>query len=223
MKTHFVYTWSIGNVVFYVGQGKHQPKGKDRTKYRRMWDNHTNRSGVLAACQTYANELRQAGTPHVTTLVADDLTKSEADALERQLVMAHGKLCDGTGTLVNIVDGGNANLSDSLEWRSRCNAAMSTDEYKSKMSDITKKRLNTPETKAIWLAKFQTDAVREKIRAVQAAVNGKQIEWQGTRYRSKKELARTIGISSQLLNFRLQRGIPLDLEPSKSNRRGTDF
>lgn len=47
--------------------------------------------------------------------------------------------------------------------------------------------------------------------------NRKEIEYNGVVYISKKELARFLGISSQLLNYRIKNNIPVDLIPNKSN------
>lgn len=63
----------------------------------------------------------------------------------------------------------------------------------------------------------------ERMRSKQADISGKPIEYKGIVFRSKKELARHLGISSQLLSFRLRKDIPLDLVPSKSNRRNKEF
>lgn len=48
--------------------------------------------------------------------------------------------------------------------------------------------------------------------------NRKEIEFNGTIFKSKKQLARFLGISSQLLNYRLTNNIHLDLIPDKAYR-----
>ena len=48
--------------------------------------------------------------------------------------------------------------------------------------------------------------------------NRKEIEWKGHTFKSKKQLARFLGISSQLLNYRLSNNIQLDLIPDKTYR-----
>ena len=51
----------------------------------------------------------------------------------------------------------------------------------------------------------------------------KSITVDGVEYYSKREAARKLGISRQLLKYRLNAGIPLSLNVSHGNRRGTDF
>ena len=88
---------------------------------------------------------------------------------------------------------------------------------------VTLDRFNDPIKKAEWYNKFNTPEVIEKLKQIHSELNGIKIIHNGIEYRSKKELSRFLGISSQLLNYRIKNNIPLDLIPDKSNRRNKEF
>ena len=106
--------------------------------------------------------------------------------------------------------------SDKIKEAHRVNDTFNAS-YRAKKAIETTERLNDPIRKAEWYAKFATDETREKIKQVQSDIKGVKIVWNGIEYRSKKELARHLGISSQLLNYRLTNNIALDLIPDKAN------
>lgn len=91
------------------------------------------------------------------------------------------------------------------------------EEERIKQSLATKTAWTTAEYKEAFWAGFDTEEVREK-RLISAKKQGTIIVFNGNEYYSKKELARQLGISSQLLNYRLQNNIPLDIKPFKGNK-----
>lgn len=118
--------------------------------------------------------------------------------------------------------------------KERWKNAITSEEYKEKQSIIQRKRYEsqeerekqsistkkTMETEEYWNAfweGFDTEEVRIK-RLENAKKQGKPIIFKDVEYYSKKELARQLGISSQLLNYRLENNIPLDFKPYKGNK-----
>ena len=89
MKNYIVYIHvnNKSNEVFYVGLGK---MGRHREKLKRSseWNDIVKSDGF---------------TPIV---IFDDLTLDEADELERFLIAEYGRVCEGTGKLVNKTSGG---------------------------------------------------------------------------------------------------------------------
>ena len=45
-------------------------------------------------------------------IVKNDLSEGEAYDLERELIRKYGKVCDGTGTLLNVTDGGSLDFGE---------------------------------------------------------------------------------------------------------------
>lgn len=219
--------------LFYVGQGTHQ----ENSRYPRAYAIHLdcNQTGRISYAQKKANKLARLGSPHVVEILYDDLTQAEADYMEKTLISRLGRKHIRTGILYNLSAGGDINPMKDPLVKSRHYAVTQTQEfsnaikagqtkadtfnadYRAKKSIETTERLNDPVRKAEWYSKFATPENREKIKRVQSDLKGIKLEWQGLEYRSKKELARFLGISSQLLNYRLKNNIPLDLVPDKGN------
>lgn len=240
MNNHFIYAWKLPNgTPFYIGQGTHQVNSRCHRAYITHLDD--GQSGRISYAQKKANKLARLGTPHIVEILHDDLTADEADNIEKELIAIHGRKHIGTGILYNLSAGGDINpmrdqtvrekhysitqtkeFSDKVKEGQR-KANTFNEEYRAKKSEETRARLNDPVKKAEWYSKFSSQEVREKIKQVQAEVSGVKIKHNGIEYRSKKELARFLGISSQLLSYRLSNNIPLDINPSKSNRKGKDF
>jgi len=89
-RSHYVYIHrckAIGT-AFYVG------KGKGKRAYAT-----TNRSG------DWNDHVANLKDGYEVEIEKDNLTEMEAGDLERELIAKHGKLLDGTGTLVNRTDG----------------------------------------------------------------------------------------------------------------------
>lgn len=242
MNHHYIYVWKEQGIAgsglpFYVGQGTHQSHARYPRAYAKHLD--SNQKGRLSYAQKKANKLARLGVPHIVEILHDNLTQSQADEIEIQLVARLGRKVNNTGILYNISGGGDVNPMHDADIRAKHLAIMQSNEhreaFKVKISHIfteayreaksaeTRERLNDPVKKAAWYAKFNTPETIERMRSKQADISGKPIEYKGIVFRSKKELARHLGISSQLLSFRLRKDIPLDLVPSKSNRRNKEF
>lgn len=103
-KKYYVYNHvTLTGEVFYVG------KGTDRRAWAtngrsRFWKKVANKHG------------------YNVVIVQDDMTEDDAFALEIDLIAQHGRRDKGTGTLVNLTDGGEGpsgrvNLSEKTKWR----------------------------------------------------------------------------------------------------------
>ena len=168
-------------------------------------------------------------------ILADNLTQDEADTMEKKLILLYGRKHIKTGILYNLSEGGDINPMKDPSVKSRHYEVTQTKEFSDKVKEGLKianvfndeyrnkkrlemtKRLNDPIKKAEWYSKFTDPVNIEKMRQVQSDAKGVKLEWCGVAYRSKKELARFLGISPQLLNYRLNNNIPLDLVPDKGN------
>ena len=86
-------------VPFYVGKGSGR---RHRKHLFETWNNTTNQlrlSKILS--------IRAAGQEPLIEIVASNLTESEALECERSLISTYRKIIDGSGTLTNVLDGGN--------------------------------------------------------------------------------------------------------------------
>ncbi len=240
----FVYTWSIRNedgtlTPFYVGQGVQKQHNTQLSKYARAYVRHLEgANGKVSPAQIFADYLASIENPHVVDIVADNLSEADALSLEKELIAKYGRKCVGEGELLNVTAGGETNPMHEEHVRELHLIACRSEEHRKRISEASKNRSQEyiekqraiqtafyadPKWKAGWYDKTYTPEVREKIKAVQSDINGVKIEHNGVTYRSKKELARVLGISSQLLNYRITNNIPLDVTPSKANRKGKDF
>ncbi len=232
---HYIYAWidPNTNLPFYIGQGKYQSKAK----YARAYAKHFNSNTRLAYCQNKANKLARLGTPHLVEILYDNVTQSIANELEESLIFIYGRRNTGTGILCNLTDGGETNPMNCEIIRKKHLYAVNMPAHIANKSAKAKAnslkpgwlewnrkmmtdKMNDPVYYESWYKKFTSNENIEKLRATHG---GNEIELNGVRYRSVRELARHLGFSPQLLRFRLKRGIPLDLTPSKSNRKGKDF
>lgn len=234
-NNHFIYAWvdPITNSPFYIGQGKHQP----RSKYARAYAKHFNRTRKNAYCQNKADKLSRLGNPHKVEILYDNLTIEMANELEESLICIYGRINNGTGILTNLSDGGEVNPMNDPIIRKKQLEAVNSPEHRANKSakskansqrpewiewnrNMMKAKMNDPEYYSKWYDKFTSEENIEKLRSTHI---GHSIEFNGKIYRSKRELARFLGISSQLLLFRLKNNIQLDLIPDKANRKGKDF
>ena len=238
MNDHYIYVWKEAGVAgsglpFYIGQGKYQPK----SKYARANAPHWNSDKRLAYCQNKANKLARLGTPHVVEILYDGISQDEANRLEVLLIKRLGRLNIGTGILTNLSDGGEINPMNCPITRQKQLDAVNTPEHRANKSAKSKanslkpgwlewnrqmmtEKMNDPEYRAEWYSKFTSEENIEKLRSTHG---GTKILHNGVEYRSIRGLARFLGISSQLLRFRIKNNIPFDLVPNKANRKGKDF
>lgn len=194
---HYVYAWKEPNgTPFYIGQGT---KEFDRVeKYRRAYSNrHYFRNGVASYAQNKANKLAKLGTPHVVEILFDDLTQSEADNIEKELIIKYGRVCEGTGSLCNISEGG--------DFRPHKDPIVYERWLKAKRAK-TAEIMNDPDQHEKW-----------KNALVEA--NGKKITHDGIEYPSITELAKKLDISPITLSHRIRNNI--DLQKPVANRRTT--
>lgn len=237
MNNHYIYVWKEAGVAgsglpFYIGQGKHQ-----RSKYVRAHAIHWNANKRLAYCQNKANKLAKLGTPHVVEILYDNLSIEEANRLEILLIKRLGRINIGTGILTNLSDGGEVNPMNCPIVRQKQLDAVNSPEHRANKSAKSKanslkpgwlewnrnmmtEKMNDSEYYSEWYSKFTSEENIEKLRSTHG---GNKISHNGIEYRSIRELARFLGISSQLLRFRIKNNIPYDLTPSKANRKGKDF
>lgn len=241
-REYYIYVWRLPglddqNNIFYVGRGKYMKGILEKTRCARAYAIHNRVSNskkrILAYCQLKANKLRLEGTPHIVEILRHNLTKHEADEIEIALIKTLGRKFNNTGLLYNISEGGDVNpMNDeniknifnvSVKNVDRSNQSMLMKKKMSipcereKLSKLTFENMNNPEYKRIWLEKVKSTDNIEKIRQVHSDLNGIKIEHNNIIFKSKKELARYLKISSQLLNFRLKNNIPIDALVNKGN------
>ncbi len=99
-RSYYVYLHidKATGVPLYVG------KGKDRRA-----QNTEDRSSH------WHSKVASLTDGYVVELAAQNLTELEAWDRERELILKHGRLCDGNGTLVNIQDGGEESFLVQME------------------------------------------------------------------------------------------------------------
>jgi hypothetical protein len=237
-KNHYIYLWKYpedvkGGEVFYVGQGKHG----NQTKYARAMAIHYQVSGKRKsyAQNVFDKIIQSRGSPDIS-IVFDNLTITEANTIEKALIAKYGRRNIGTGILCNLTEGGDVNPMNDPEVRIRQLNALRTDEYKLKKSiwasevnsrpeTIQKHKTNStkmwenPEFRNKLVALRNTPEMIEKNRKTQSEISGVKVVFNGVEYPSKFELSRYLGISFQMLTYRLKNNIPLDAP--KNYRRST--
>lgn len=139
---HYIYfhVTSDTNEVFYVGQGKVNPLFKFKRAYNttsrtKMWRNVSNKHG-------YRIEI-----------VAENLTKEQADAYERFWITSFGRRDKKEGLLVNLTDGGDANpgrtpWNKGVKGSNRGPTEPKSPEHRAKLSASLKGKSLSEETKA---------------------------------------------------------------------------
>jgi hypothetical protein len=166
MKAYvYTHTRLDTNEIFYVGIGtqdnyKRASRSHNRTNY---WNNIVKKCGWKV------------------DIVFDNLTWEEACKIEVELIKKYGRVDLGTGTLVNLTNGGEGTLK-----------RVTTKETRLKMSKARKGRKYTDEHK-------------EKTRLSMLGKNCKKIinSNTGIIYNSIGEAAKSIGISRNALNLKL--------------------
>lgn len=227
---HYVYMWKYpeginDGVAFYVGQGKYNEKYKYKRAHAIHYQDSKRRRSYA---QCVFDKLTLEGAKPIIVIVADDLTVDEANTLERLLIAEHGRRNINTGVLCNLTEGGEINPMNDIEVRIRQLNAVRSHDNRSSRSKSAREINSRPEvikkhimnSKKMWgdstfknrmVAKHNSLETLEKHRKVQSEISGIKIELNGIVYRSKNELARTLGISSQLLTYRIKNNIQLDL------------
>ena len=139
---HYIYfhITNDSHEVFYVGQGKLQTtfpyKRAHDTKTRtKLWKNTTAKHGY-----------------HIE-IVAEDLTKEQADVMERFWIQSFGRRDKKEGTLVNLTEGGDANpgripWNKGMKGSNRGPSGAKSPEHRAKLSAALKGKPLSEETKA---------------------------------------------------------------------------
>jgi hypothetical protein len=78
---------------FYIGIGTHLKRAYDKGQRNKIWKSIVSRTGYTVEILFY------------------DLTKEQAYEKEKEFIKLYGKICNNTGTLANLTDGGET-LSD---------------------------------------------------------------------------------------------------------------
>lgn len=233
-KTHYVYLWKypddINNgEVFYVGQGKHRKYNKYfRSKAIHYQDKKLRRS---YAQKVFDKIIKNGGIPTIL-IYKDDLIMQEANDIEKLLISTYGRRDNNTGILCNLTDGGEINPMCDPEVRIKQLNAVRTPEHRLKRSIGATKVNARPEilkqhiinSTKMWenieyrnkmIEKHNSKEMLEKHRSIQSELSGIKVVYNGIEYRSKNELARTLGMSLQMLSYRLKKNIPLDFPKFK--------
>lgn len=141
--------------VFYIGQGKGERPWSSANR-NNMWRSIRNKYGATVS------------------VVAQGLTRAEADALEIELIAKHGRKVDGTGPLANITSGGGGTegFRHSEDAKRRISEALrgipQDPEFVKRRTAGRKGRSLSPEYIAALKSSF-TQERRDKLRAYAAA------------------------------------------------------
>jgi hypothetical protein len=102
MTTNKFYVYQLidprSNAPFYVG------KGTGRRAYKHLYetyDNTTNRHRLKII-----NDIRKDGQEPIIDIIISDIPEHEALNIEYNTITHYGKICNGSGCLTNIADGG---------------------------------------------------------------------------------------------------------------------
>src|SRR5262249_59979010 len=85
----------VTRTPFYIGKGKG----------RRAHD-------VVGRQPEWHEKVKSLAAGFEVQIVKNDLTEEEAYDLERELIRKHGRIADGTGTLLNVTDGGSLDFGE---------------------------------------------------------------------------------------------------------------
>lgn len=213
-----------GGGIFYVGQGKH---GK-QSKYARAHAIHyQDKKRRKSYAQNVFDKIIQNGYEPIIEIINDNLTIEEAHLIERELILKFGRRDMGTGTLCNLTDGGDINpMNDPVVRLAQLNAVRSpahrqrrsigASEVNARPEVYEKNKINgikmweCPEFREKMLAMRNTPEAIKKNRKTQSELSGVKVVFNGVEYPSKFELSRHLGISFQMLTYRLKNNIPLD-------------
>jgi hypothetical protein len=233
----YVYIWKYPEnmdegAIFYVGQGKHQ---KSKKYLRSVAVHYQDRKLRKSYAQKVFDKIVKLGENPIVLIYADNLTVDEAHAMEKLLIATYGRRNNNTGILCNLTDGGEINPMCDPEVRLRQLNSVRTPEHRLKRSigaSIVNARpevlqQNITNTKKMWeniefrkkmIEKHNSPEMLEKHRRVQSELTGIKVIHNGVEYMSKNELARALGMSLQMLSYRLKNDIPLDLPKFKTKQ-----
>lgn len=237
---HYIYSWNIideNGILhpFYIGAGHNS-----NNNYGRSYCTHFYGSGTSSnkTKKTRAQLKREKYIENVFIKIEfDNLTLDERNSKEIELIATY-KTIDNGGCLYNHTIGGDYNPMFDPIIREKWNNIVKSEEFKQTHRKSVQSFCNTPEYKQKQKENYKERRINElgqfdsgkpieelKHNMIMCQPGRIEIEFNGVIYVSKKQLAKFLGISSQLLNFRLKNNIPLDLKPYKgnnpNNRKGT--
>lgn len=231
---HYIYSWNLideNGILhpFYIGAGH------NTNNFLRSYITHFYGSQSLK-CKSRSRKTRaQLKREKYSDIVFikiefDNLTLDERNNKEIQLISLY-KIIDNGGCLYNHTQGGDYNPMFDPVVREKWNNIVKSEEFKQTHKNSVQTFCNDPEYREKQRENYKSRKINElgqfdsgkpieelKHNMIICQPGRKEIEYQGIIYPSKKQLSKFLGISSQLLNFRLKNNIPLDLIPDKSNR-----
>lgn len=223
-NNNFVYIWresGLGGLPFYIGQGVHRKGNTLRQKYYRMYAKHRHH------VQWKWDSLEFP----IAEVHSDNLTKEEADSLERLLINRLGRIDNNTGILLNITEGGDANSVECESVRHKLKKSTTKNWKNSEYRDLAIKgmrdawndenrKLNASITVSErWKNEDYINNMKNKFSEIRNTESGKlqqsknasqPIIYNGVEFASKKKLAEHYGLDPATCRIRLRKGIPLD-------------
>jgi hypothetical protein len=216
---HYVYSWNIINdygflIPFYIGVG-HNTNGYYSRSYvvHRYGKNDKTRAQYKR--EKYANNV-------YIVIEYDNLSLLERNIYEQYLISEY-RTIDNHGTLYNHTAGGEFNPMFDEKIKEKWYTKITTDEYREKQRNATsnnwkrqeyrekcesKTKLRERNNIGQFSSKKSIDEIHTNM--ILGQKTRKEMEYCGQIFPSKKALARFLGISSQLLNTRLNKNIQLD-------------
>lgn len=155
----FVYVWSHEGLPFYVGM---------TTRWGRTNPKNTGARGWL--CE---RTLDRIGREFVSVEVTTVASQEAAVNLERELIEKYGRICTGTGSLTNLLVGGEGRKNFTPEHRAALSVRMRENNpaKRPEVREKIKARMQDPSVRARFLGDAnpaKKPETREKIRAAWA-------------------------------------------------------
>jgi hypothetical protein len=102
MNEYYVYAFvdPTNQEIFYIGKGK-KARAQYHLKYKYYHEHNNFKKGRI-------NKIKAAGKEPLLEIIEKDLTEDAALQLEASLIAKYGRLIDGSGTLTNIDESGQA-------------------------------------------------------------------------------------------------------------------
>lgn len=230
---HYIYGWFdiMTDNYFYIGAGKHQKNSRYPRSTIIHYYKKRDKTRAQYKREKLCNNFR-------IDILADNLNLFERNYIEQLYISVYGTI-DNNGILYNHTKGGDFNPMFDEDVRKRHSDIMKSNEHREKMSKVAfssekfknmfefrKNNEEYKEKQRIKCKKIYSDEVFYNnfcnyVRSdeyISKQPNRIEIEFNGKIFKSKKQLARFLGISSQLLNYRLENNIQLDLIPDSTYR-----